>query len=169
MADALQFAKDAIIGGGGHAAAAGVQVKREKLYEFREKINAYYESLHLEDQERFLRKSADLEITNLKDFNLELVDDLGLLEPFAAGNEEPIFCLKDAFIVDSRRMGQDGKHLRLDLKGQDSKIIKAVAFSAPEGWFDLDSATPHSFLIQPTVNEWNGTRSCEARLIDILN
>lgn len=168
LADALSFAGDAIIGGGGHAAAAGVQVKRENLFKFREKINQYYENLHLKNQERFLRCQADLEIENLADFNLDLIEEMSVLEPFGAGNEEPIFCLKDAFIVDQRRMGADGAHLRLDLKGKDGKIVKAIAFSAPDGWFRLSDAEPHTFLIQPTINEWNGTRSVESRLLDVL-
>ena len=169
LAEALNFAKDVIEGGGGHAAAAGVQVKRENLYKFREKINAYYESLNLKNQDRFLKYHADLEIENLKDFDLNLIEDLSMLEPFGPGNEEPIFCLKSAEIADSRRMGGDGTHLRLDLRGRDGATIKSVAFSAPDPWFYLYDDRTYNFLIQPTVNEWNGTRSCEARLLDVLD
>lgn len=168
LAEALNYAKDSIIGGGGHAMAAGVQVKAENLYKFREKINEYYSSLNLENQERFLKTPADLEITDLKDIDLELMDDLSTLEPFGTGNEEPIICLKDAFIVDQKCMGSEGTHLRLDLKGKDGKIIKTVAFSAPEGWFNLDDTIPHTFTVRPVINEWNGTRSVESHLLDIL-
>ena len=84
-------------------------------------------------------------------------------------NEEPVFCLKDANILEMRRMGSDGAHLRLDLRGRDGGTVKSVAFSAPESWFRLDDATSHTFLIQPTANEWNGTRYIEARLIDVLD
>lgn len=168
LAEALSFAKGAIVGGGGHAAAAGVQVDREHLDEFREKINQYYTSLHLKNQDRFFDCQADLDITSLRDFNLDLVDNLSLLEPFGTGNEEPIFCLKNAFIAEKHRMGARGTHLRLDLRGRDGGIVKSVAFSAPEAWFRLDDATSHTFLIQPTMNEWNGTRSIEARLLDVL-
>ena len=167
LANALEYAKDAIIGGGGHAAAAGVQVRQADLYQFREKINAYYESLNLKDQDRFLKHTADLEIENLKDFNLDLVESMSLLEPFGPGNEEPIFCLTGAHIIDSRRLGADGTHLRLDLKGRDGVILKALAFSAPDPWFNLYEDESYKFLIQPTVNEWNGTRSVESRLLDI--
>ena len=168
LADALNYVKDTIEGGGGHSAAAGVQVRSENLYKFREKINAYYESLGLEDQERFLHQTPDLNIENLKDFNLELLEDLDKLEPFGAGNEEPIFCLKNAEIIESKRMGSDGQHLRLDLRGKDGQIIKAVAFFAKEAWFNLYDDQTYDFLIQPTINEWNGVRSTEARLIDII-
>lgn len=167
LAEALNYAKSSIEGGGGHAMAAGVQVRSENLYAFREKINEYYDSLKLKDQERFFKNHADLDITDLSEVNLELMDELSVLEPFGTGNEEPIFCLKDAQIIDQRRMGADGTHLRLDLRGKDGKIIKAVAFSAPENWFVLDDIIPHSFILRPVINEWNGTRSVEAQLLDI--
>ncbi len=168
LANALEAAKDAIIGGGGHAAAAGLQLKQENLYQFREKINAYYKNLNLKDQERFLKNHADLDIENLTDFNLELIEELHQLEPFGPGNEEPIFCLKNAHIVEQKKMGQDQNHLRLDLQGKDHKIIKSVAFFAPENWFSLYDDEAYNFLIKPVENEWNGVRSTEARLIDII-
>ena len=168
LAEALNFARDVTKGGGGHAMAAGVQVRREDLYAFREKINEYYNSLGLQNQERFLKKIADLEVANLKDLNLDFLDELSILEPFGTGNEEPIICLKGAYIVDQRRMGAEGTHLRLDLKGKDGGIIKAVAFSAPEGWFNLDETIPHTFILRPVINEWNGTRSAESHLLDII-
>ncbi|MBR3270245.1 single-stranded-DNA-specific exonuclease RecJ [Candidatus Saccharibacteria bacterium] len=167
LADALSHVKDIIEGGGGHAAAAGVQVKQANLYKFYERINDYYESLNLKDQEKYLKKKADLDIENLQDFNLELLEDLAKLEPFGPGNEEPIFCLKNAEIIEAKRMGEDQNHLRLDLKGKDKKTIKSVAFFAKESWFNLYDDQTYNFLIQPTLNEWNGTRSIEARLLDI--
>jgi single-stranded-DNA-specific exonuclease len=169
LAEALNYAKDSIIGGGGHAGAAGVRVDGAKLYEFREKINAYYDSLHLTDQEKYLRSSADLVTDNIGDFTLELMEEMALLEPFGPGNEEPIFCICGARIVEARRLGADGKHLRLDIKGKDSKIIKCIAFYAPEKWFNLYPDDVYDVLIQPVINEFRGTRSVEARLIDIIS
>ena len=166
LADALLETKDIIEGGGGHAAAAGVQIKQENLYKFYEKINDYYKSLKLKNQERFLKTSADLDIEDLKDFNLELLEDLKTLEPFGPGNEEPIFCLKQAQIIEKKAMGEDQNHLRLDLK-KGQKTIKSVAFFAPKDWFSLYEDEKYNFLIKPTENEWNGVRSIEARLIDI--
>lgn len=169
LAKALEAAKDAIISGGGHAAAAGVRVKQENLYAFREKINAYYDSLHLENQNKFFNTMADLEADDLKDFTLDFLSDLKLLEPFGAGNEEPVFCLKNATIVEVKRMGDKNQHLRLDLRDKNGKTIKCVAFFAPEKWLSgLYQDGEYSFLIKPIENEWNGTRSVEARLVDIV-
>lgn len=167
LAAALDYAKDAIISGGGHAGAAGVRVHQKDLYAFREKINAYYDSLHLSDQERYFKTRADLTVNGLQDFTLDFLDDLKMLEPYGAGNEEPIFRLTGATILETKRMGDQGQHLRLDLKGRDGKIIKCVAFFAPDHWLTLADDLSYDFLIKPVANEWRGTRSIEARLIDI--
>ena len=169
LSDALNYAKSTIISGGGHAGAAGVRLEQKHLFEFREKINEYYKSLHLVNQENYFDTHADLETSNLGDISLELIEELKLLEPFGAGNEEPIIRLKNPETVEMKRMGDQGQHLRLDLKGNDGKILKCVAFSAPDHWFNLGSSDTHDFLIKPIENEWNGTRSVEARLIDVIN
>lgn len=167
LARALNCANDIIISGGGHAGAAGVKLEQKNLYAFREKINAYYESLNLSDEEQFFRTHADLVLDNLKDFTLDLITNLKTLEPYGAGNEEPIFCLRDATILEIKRMGDKGQHLRLDLKDRTGKIIKCVAFFAPEKWFNLYDDEQYDFYIKPVENEWNGVRSIEARLVDI--
>lgn len=169
LAKALEFAKDVIVSGGGHAGAAGVRIEQKNLYAFREKINEYYRSLHLENQLKYLQVQSDLDIANLGDFSLELLEDLKSLEPFGAGNEEPIFCIKNPQILEIKRMGDKGQHLRIDLKGKDNKILKCVAFFAPESWFNLDNYDQYDFLIKPIENEFRGVRSVEARLIDVTN
>lgn len=168
LAKALENVKDTIVSGGGHAAAAGVRVSKISLDDFRAKINAYYKSLHLKNQEKYLESTADLTITELKDFSLDLLEDMKLLEPYGAGNEEPIFRITSAMILDIKRMGDKGQHLRLDIKGKDGKILKCVAFSAPKNWFDLSPDENYDFLVKPVMNEWNGVRSIEARLLSVI-
>lgn len=168
LAEALNYVRDVIISGGGHAGAAGVRIERKNLYAFREKINAFYESLNLKNQNKYFNITTDLEIDNLTDFTLDFLDDLKLLEPFGAGNEEPIFKIKGAIVLEAKRMGDKNQHLRIDLKDQNGKIIKCVAFFAPEKWFSLYDDIKYDFLIKPVENIWNGTRSIEARICDII-
>ncbi|MBR3236125.1 single-stranded-DNA-specific exonuclease RecJ [Candidatus Saccharibacteria bacterium] len=168
LAKALDYTKDTIINGGGHAGAAGVKLDGKNLYQFREKINDYYRSLNLKNQADYFGFHADLELNDFSDLNLDLLDDLKLLEPFGPGNEEPIFRLKDVQITNLVRMGAEKNHLRLDLKDKNGKFLKLVAFYAPEKWFtvdpDYDQIEP---LIKLTENEYNGVKSLEARIIDI--
>lgn len=167
LAKVLDYAKDAIIGGGGHAGAAGVRVDGKNLYAFREKINEYYRSLHLANQEKYLRQHEDLAVENLADLSLELIDELKLLEPFGAGNEEPIFRLQNVDIVNTARMGAERNHLRIDMRDKHENNLKLVAFFAPNHWLNLTAEDHISPLIKLTENEYMGVKSAEARVLDI--
>ena len=167
LAEALNYVRDYILSGGGHAAAAGVKIERKNLYNFREKINEYYKSLNLKNQEKYFKPVPDLEVDNLSEFNLEFLEELKKLEPFGAGNEEPIFRLKNVKIELIRKMGAENQHLRLDVKDQNGHIIKLVAFFAPENWLNLDYDAKIEPIVKLTENEFNGVRSVEARIIDI--
>ena len=169
LADALIYAKSSIIGGGGHAAAAGVKVEGKNLYYFREQMNAYYRSLNLKNQEQYLKMHADLDITDFSDLTQEFLEDLKSLEPFGPGNEEPIFCLKDIELTNVTRMGAERNHLRLDLRDKNGKYLKLVAFYAPEEWLSLDPQFDRiEPLIKLTGNDFNGVKSIEARICDII-
>ena len=168
LAEALNFAKDSIIGGGGHAAAAGVKVEQKNLYRFRETINEYYKSLKLKDQKKYLKKSADLEVENLADLNLDFLNELKQLEPFGTGNEEPIFRLKNIQIAEIRKMGAEENHLRLDVRDKHGNTLKLVAFFAPENWLNLDYEAKIEPIIKLTENDFNGIKSPEAQILDII-
>lgn len=169
LAEALSYAKNSIINGGGHAGAAGVKLKGEDLYQFREQINEYYRSLHLTDQEKYFKNHADLAVSDFSDFTLDFLEDLKTLEPFGPGNEEPIFRLQDVQIQNVARMGAERNHLRLDLRDKKGKYLKLIAFFAPEEWLNLD---PELDRIEPLVklieNDWNGVKSIEASVVDIV-
>ena len=65
-------------------------------------------------------------------------------------------------------MGDKNQHLRLDLHAKGGKTIKAVAFFAPDEWLNLPDDAECDYLIKPVENEWRGTRSIEARLVDVI-
>ncbi len=168
LALALDYAKDTIIGGGGHAGAAGVRVDRDKLEAFRGKINEYYRGLHLPDQSKYLKQHADLDVANLADLSLDFLAELKSLEPFGAGNEEPIFALQNMRIVNTTRMGAERNHLRIDMRDKAGNHMKLVAFFAPDQWLSLmpeDNIIP---LVKLAENCYNGVTSIEARIVDII-
>lgn len=168
LAEALNFAKDTIVGGGGHAGAAGVRLEKKNLADFSRALNDYYQSLNLVGQEKYLKTQADLEVDDFSDLNLDFLDELQRLEPFGTGNEEPVFRLKNVKILSVIRMGADRNHLRLDLCDKSGRSLKCLAFYAPDRWLSLDPEFDH---VEPLVrfieNDFNGVRSLEAQLIDI--
>ncbi len=167
LAEALNVCRETIISGGGHAAACGVKVLPEKFDNFKKEINDYYCSLGLKNQEEYLIKGANIEVCNLSGLNLDFLEEISRLEPFGSSNEEPVFLLKNVFVTDVRRMGGEGEHLRLQVRGEDGKEMKNVAFFADEKWFEVENGQRVDVWVNLTENEWNGTKSVEGRILKI--
>lgn len=167
LAEALNACRDVIISGGGHAAACGVKILPEKFDDFKKEINKYYKSLKLRNQEEYLVKDADLEVYDLSELNSDFMEEISELEPFGGGNEEPVFLLKNVLIVDTKRMGGEGEHLRLQVRGDDGKELKNVAFFANQSWFEFEKGQNVDMWISLTENEWNGTKNVEGRILKI--
>ena len=165
-ADAVRAADDIIIKGGGHGAAAGVTLETEKIGDFRRRVNEFYDSLQLTNQERYLLPRADVEIDDFSEINEELIDNLAKIEPFGNGNPEPVLKIITASVLSVRRMGADGQHVKLTLRDKNSKVLQMLAFNAPEEFF-REPGDEVAAWFQPTVNEWQGIRSVEGRLLHI--
>ena len=167
LAEALKVCEGIIVGGGGHAGAAGVKIMEGKLAEFHEKINDYYRSLNLNNQEQYLAAKADLETSELGEFTLEFLEELSVLEPFGVGNEVPVFGLSHVLVLDKRLLGAEAQHLRLLVRGDDGKMMKLMAFYASEDWRRIENGERLDILVQVEENEWNGLRSVEGRILDL--
>ena len=165
-ADAVRAADDIIIKGGGHGAAAGVTLETEKIGDFRRRVNEFYDSLQLTHQERYLLPRADVEIDDFSEINEELVANLARMEPFGNGNPEPVLKITTASVLSMRRMGADGQHVKLALRDKDGTVLQMLAFNAPEEFF-RDPGDEVAVWFQPTINEWQGVRTVEGRLLHV--
>ena len=165
-ADAVRAADDIIIKGGGHGAAAGVTLATEKINDFRQRVNEFYDSLQLTNQEQYLLPRADVEIDDFSEVDEELVANLAKMEPFGNGNPEPVVKITTASVLSARRMGADGQHVKLALRDKNGKVLQMLAFNAPEEFF-REPGDEVAAWFQPTVNEWQGVRTVEGRLLHI--
>ncbi len=166
-ADAVRVADNIIIKGGGHGAAAGVTLATEKIGDFRRRVNEFYDSLQLTNQERYLLPRADVEIDDFSEINEELVENLAKMEPFGNGNPEPVLKITRASVLSVRRMGADGQHIKLALRDKNGKVLQMLAFNASEEFF-RESGDEVAAWFQLTVNEWQGVRTVEGRLLHII-
>ena len=165
-ADAIRFADDVIIKGGGHGAAAGVTLEVAQIPAFRKKVNEFYGTQKLKNQLDFLLPKADVEIEDLAEVNEALVLQILALEPFGNANPEPILRLQKAKVVGQRRMGADGQHVKLRVQDSQNRTLELLAFSAPEHFF-AEVGSDVSVWFQPGINEWQGRRSVEGRLLHL--
>lgn len=165
-ADAVRAADDIIIKGGGHGAAAGVTLETGKIGDFRRRVNEFYDSLQLTNQERYLLPRADVEIDDFSEIDEELVENLAKMEPFGNGNPEPVLKIATANVLSVRRMGTDGQHVKLALRDKNGTVLQMLAFNAPEEFF-RDPGDEVAAWFQPTINEWQGVRTVEGRLLHV--
>jgi len=122
-----QAVKDGLLmKGGGHAMAAGVTLRKERLAEFR----AYMESALAADvansrheNELFIDGAA-----SARALTPGFVNTLNRAGPFGAGNPEPVIALPSHQLVFADEVGQ--AHLRLRFKSGDGAIVNAMAFRA---------------------------------------
>ena len=164
LAEALQNCGDLLLSGGGHAGACGVSMKAENLEAFRKAVNKYYKGLRLKNQERFLRNMSDLKLLDLSEVTEELYAEFCLLEPFGDGNTEPILEL-DGIVVDKRVMKE--KHLSLNVGDRNGKVIKLMAFYAPEEWFGVENGNRVRVQFTLTKNEWRGKVAVEGSILSL--
>ena len=87
--EVLSGANEYIIQFGGHQMAAGLSVEPSKLDSFIEKANEYIKENYSEELFKLeYHSDANLE---LKEINLQFVNQLKRLEPFGMGNPKPVF------------------------------------------------------------------------------
>lgn len=167
LAQALAATSDLTLGGGGHAEACGVKVASSALTDWRRALNRYYRSLHLENQTRFLRQSADLSLRSLDGVDVELTQELQTLEPYGPGNTEPVFLLHDLFVLEVGVLGSEGQHLRFLLRDQAGQRLKIMAFYAPEAWHQISKGRAVDAWVTLALNSWQGQQSVEGRVVRI--
>lgn len=165
-ADAIRAADDIITKGGGHKLAAGVTLPTANIAAFRQRVNEFYRSKNLFNQEALLLPKEDVTIPHFAELNEELLEQIALLEPFGNGNPEPVFRAEDLLVLHTRRMGADAQHVKLELRDAMNNTMHFLAFSAPEHFF-VEPGEKVKIWFQPTLNEWQGRRSVEGRLLHL--
>lgn len=164
-ADAIRAADDIITKGGGHKLAAGVTLPTKNIDAFRKRVNEHYKSLKLEHQADLLLPREDV-LAEIDHVGEELVKKIASLEPFGNGNPQPVIRSNGLTVLHVRRMGTDGQHVKIEARNQNGIILQFLAFNAPEHFF-VETGITISVWYQPDVNEWQGRRSVEGRLLHL--
>jgi single-stranded-DNA-specific exonuclease len=164
LAKAIAATRPHLIKGGGHAAAGGVTIALDKMDDWVNAINGYYDSLGLQDQGRHLLVDEDVSLGEMSGIDEALVGQLAQLEPFGMGNEKPVFCLRGVVAKYVDRIGKEKNHLKMTIGDAAGRAFKFIAFGAPERWF-VDQGSRVSVWVNLEINEWNGNRSVEGKIL----
>jgi single-stranded-DNA-specific exonuclease len=156
-----------LVKGGGHAMAAGITLRKEKLAEFR----AYMENALARDvaQSRHVNELFIDGAVSARGATPELVATLNRAGPFGSANPEPVLAFPSHQLVFADEVGQ--AHLRLRFKSGDGAIINGIAFRA------LGQKLGNALVAQRgqpvhvagslVVDRYQGTERVQLRVLDV--
>lgn len=160
LVEAIRACEADLIAGGGHAMAAGLSIREERIEDFRKNLAAYVlENTSEEDRQPCLVYDAEIRFSQL---SLDFLSSYELLQPFGNGNPQPVFV--------SRNVGlsrppyyMKNNHLRLTLE-QGGNEGDSVFFGGGER--DLPP-TPWDIAFTINRNTFRGTTSLQIVIQDI--
>ena len=161
---ALEACSDLLVGFGGHELAAGFTIEEQNIPAFRKKMNQYVRA-HTGKEQPVSSLEIDVNITRPALVTLEEVEELSRLEPYGAGNNRPVFCLRGAMLEALQSVGQN-RHLKVRL--QKSRVsFDAIFFSMTEETLGLHAGMRVDAAFYLQINEFRGTRTVQLQLIDL--
>jgi len=93
--NALEACSDLLVSFGGHELAAGFTIEERNIPAFRTRMNQYVRA-HTGEHPPVSMLDVDVDLQHPSLITLEEVEALSLLEPYGAGNNRPVFCLRGA-------------------------------------------------------------------------
>jgi len=161
LAEAMRGCDDLLNDHGGHAMAAGVSVKPGRLDAFRERINEIAKKNITPDMfQPPLKLDAG---TDLSELTLVHIEEMRQLEPLGQGNPEIQFLVAELTLSSPiYRMGRDKQHAKFWVTDEHG-ACEVVAWNLkpedePKDTFDI--------AVAPQINDFNGRRSVQLKLID---
>jgi single-stranded-DNA-specific exonuclease len=153
--------------GGGHAMAAGVTLRKERLAEFR----ATMESALAHDvaQSRHAHELFIDGAVSARAVTSELVATLNRAGPFGSGNPEPVVALPAHQLVYADEVGQ--AHMRVRFKSGDGAIVNGIAFRSIGQKLGNALAEHRGQPLHVAgtlgVDRWQGTERVQLRVLDV--
>jgi single-stranded-DNA-specific exonuclease len=166
MVDGLRAVSQHLTKYGGHYYAAGYTLPTANLEAFRNDLNTYFaESGHLQSD----RPVAEPEVmlTSLTETDWYLLHHLDLMQPFGAGNPQPLLGISGLTLDRVDRMGGDRRHYRLQLADDHGGRGEAVGFGLVERYPDLAAGQRVDLCLKLNKNEWQGRERLQLHLVEL--
>ena len=166
LLDALESCPDLFEQFGGHAAAAGMKIRSDKIDAVRDALNVYAEG-SLTDDHLQPQLNIDARVSPAT-LNLQMVQDLTRLEPFGAGNPKPIFVTGGLLLRDEPIVMKD-KHLKLWLADGEGRRFEAVWWDGVErsSGRTLEPGSRIEMAYTAEVNVWQSNRRLQLVVEDL--
>ena len=158
----IELHKDLLERYGGHDQAAGLSLKKEKFLEFKEKMEKEASLFFVIEIVKLIEIDTEIDFSKI---NEKFVRELSMLEPFGAGNSQPIFYAEELEVVDKKLIGKNGSHMKMWLRNS-GKIFEAIAFGFGERYPEFSIGDKIEAVFHIEEDSWNGNKKIQLRLID---
>jgi len=163
--DGLTSCRDLLEKFGGHSHAAGLSIKRERIEEFRRRLNEHAASCLTED-DLLPALSIDAEVAT-DDLVFQLLQDLRALEPFGAGNPRPVFLTRGFRVMSEPQIIKE-QHLKLRVAGADNRPMEAIWWRGVEEGDAIPQANQRIDLAYEfEANRWQGDIRLQLNVRDL--
>lgn len=158
--DAIKFCASELTHFGGHTMAAGLGIRRENVENFFNFINEYAKA----QEAAIPTLTLDCKL-NPAYINASLVESLETLEPFGAGNAQPLFGIFGVRLMNIKPVGE-GKHLRLGFTKGNTQFT-AMKFSTTLNEFPYRGGDTVDIAVRIEKNEFRGEVKATVQIRDI--
>ena len=159
----LDGCSDLLLAHGGHAFAAGLSVRRERLPELRERLERLVREQSRPDH--FVpRLELDADLAP-GDCDMDLVEWLERMAPHGLDNPEPVYRMQGVRIDRVQEVG-GGKHVRLTARDERGQV-EAIWFGRGSEARSLARAGRADIACVPTRNDWMGEMRVQLKLKDV--
>lgn len=161
--EAIHACREHLLGYGGHFAAAGLSMYEDKLPDFIdsfEKIVA--ETIH--DDLLTPEIAIDAELS-FKEINFAFLNIIDQMEPFGPANMRPIFISRNVRETGYSKILKE-QHIRFVLQQHD-KVFTGIGFNMVDKFQLLQKNIPIDIIYTLDLNEWNGERMIQFKIIDL--
>ena len=158
MFEALYEVKDIFEKFGGHHMAAGMSLKKDRLDEFRKRLN---ENSKLTKEDFIQKIWIDVPLP-FSYISLDFVRELEKLEPYGNKNEKPKFARKGIRILSKNILGKNKNVVKMVLEDDDGTRLDGIYFCDGEAFFEeLKGNNEIDIIYYPDINEYGGRESLQ--------
>ncbi len=163
LVNALSDCGDLLVKYGGHELAAGLSIERDRLCDFKKRINDYARN-KFEHDNMFTQIDIDCAISS-RDINIAQANELYYLEPYGVANPIPVFALMGATVEEINGIGNN-RHTKFILHS-DRQIFTAINFGHSPEDLDMSVGDKVDVAFNLEINEYQGMQNVQLIVRDI--
>lgn len=159
--EAIRSSSHLLVDAGGHPMAAGFTIETQHIETFARHINAYA-ATRITEETLIPRIQIECQLAP-EDINYKNLKIIKSFEPYGMGNPEPLFLTKNMVVEGARGVGQDSKHLRLQVDG-----LGAIAFNKGEFRSQIRPGYTINLVYTIAEDHYNGNNKLQLKVKDLI-